>query len=259
MSNPNDTTALVNRYGALAAEIYDIDKPLGRLPDTAFHLTRLAGFSGEILEPACGTGRTLLPLLKAGLSVAGFDASPDMLDRCRSRCAGAGFTPDLRLQRLESFDFGRSFDAILMPAGTFTLIDDFATALTVLRRFHDHLRPGGSLILDLQSLAMLPNAGDDRRRWTTLDGDLLTLEGVRVATDWVGQRIEAMLRYERWRDHRLVESQMEPMAQRYWGLEEFALALGAVGFEVVSVVGGYQRGRAPRAGDRVLTYEARRR
>ena len=258
MSNPNDTTALVNRYGALAAEIYDIAKPPGRLPDTAFHLARLADVGGEILEPACGTGRTLLPLLQAGLQASGFDASPDMLDRCRSRCAGAGFTPALRLQRLESFDFGRRFDAILMPVGTFTLIDDFATALAVLRRFHDHLRLGGRLILDLQSLAMLPNPGDDRRRWTTPDGDLLTLEGVRVATDWVGQRIEAMLRYERWRDHRLVEAQMEPMAQRYWGLEEFALALAAAGFEVVSVVGGYDRSRPPRPTDKVLTYEARR-
>jgi SAM-dependent methyltransferase len=258
MSNLNDTTALVNRYGALAAEIYDIDKPVGRLPDTAFHLARLEGFSGDILEPACGTGRTLLPLLQSGLRLSGFDASPDMLDRCRSRCAGAGFTPDLSLQRLESFDYGRVFDAILMPVGTFTLVDDFAAALAVLRRFHDHLRPGGALILDLQSLAMLPDPGDDRRRWTTPDGDLLTLEGVRVATDWVGQRAEAMIRYERWRDHRLVETQMEPMAQRYWGLEEFALALGATGFEVVSVVGGYDRSRGPRAGDRVLTYEARR-
>lgn len=256
MSKRNDTTALVNRYGALAAEIYDIDKPLGRLPDTAFHLRRLADLKGEILEPACGTGRTLLPLLQAGLNVSGFDASPDMLDRCRSRCAGAGFTPDLSLQRLESFAYDRRFDAILMPVGTFTLVDDFARAHDVLGRFHDALKSGGLLILDLQSLAMLPDGGADRRRWTTPDGDLLTLEGVRTATDWVGQRIEAMLRYERWRDHRLVETQMEPMAQRYWGLEEFALALRSVGFVDVAVTGGYDRRRAPAPHDRVLTFEA---
>ncbi|MDO8901843.1 MAG: class I SAM-dependent methyltransferase [Phenylobacterium sp.] len=258
MLKSNDSTLLVNRYGALAAQIYDIDKPLGALPDTAFHLTRFNGFRGEILEPACGTGRTLLPFLEAGLRIAGFDASPDMLDLCRSRCATAGFTPDLSLQRLEDFAYDRLFDAIVMPVGTFSLIDGFEAAMAVLRRFHDQLHPGGLLVLDLQGLSALRDDGADRRRWTTPDGDLLTLEGVRVKTDWAAQRIESMLRYERWRDHRLVEAHMEPMAQRCWGREEFALALGAAGFVEVSVTGNYVRGRPPRTGDQVLTFEARR-
>ena len=69
--------ATTNRYGALAAEIYDLDKPVGFLPDTAFYLERFAGFSGRVLEPACGSGRTLLPLLAAGLDATGFDPSPE--------------------------------------------------------------------------------------------------------------------------------------------------------------------------------------
>jgi hypothetical protein len=65
-----------------------------------------------------------------------------------------------------------------------------------------------------------------------------------------------MLRYERWRDNRLVETHMEPMAQRYWGLEEFRLFLEAGGFRDVNVVGNYDRSRGPRSGDRTLTFEA---
>ena len=76
-----------NRYGALAAEIYDIGKPLGRMPNTEFHLQRLRGETRPILEPACGTGRTLVPLLQVGLDVTGFDRSPDMLEGRRARCA----------------------------------------------------------------------------------------------------------------------------------------------------------------------------
>ena len=102
----------------------------------------------------------------------------------------------------------------------------------------------------------LPDDRYDRRRWTAENGDLLTIEGERVVTDWMAQRAEAMLRYERWRDNRLVETQMEPMAQRYWGLNEFRLFLEAGGFGQVSVVGGYDRSRGPRSGDRVLTFEA---
>jgi SAM-dependent methyltransferase len=248
----------INRYGSIAAEIYDIDKPLGSMPDTAFHLERFAGFSGRMLEPACGSGRTLVPLLDAGCDIAGFDPSEDMLDRCRALCAERGFTPDLSRQRFEDFHYDQPFDAILVPAGSFTLIDTFEMAMAVLRRFHDHLAVGGVVVLDIQPMGFLAATGDDRRQWTAANGDLLTLEGIRVTTDWMTQRREARLRYERWRDNRLVETQMEPMAQRYWGREEFALALGATGFGDIRVVGGYDRTRAPRASDRVMTFEATR-
>lgn len=251
----NTTT---NRYGSIAAEIYDLDKPLGSMPDTAFHLERFAGFSGRILEPACGSGRTLAPLLQAGCDAAGFDPSPEMLERCRSLCAEHGFTPDLSNQRFEDFHYDRPFDAILVPAGSFTLIDTFEVAMAVLRRFHDHLVVGGVMVLDIQPLGFLAATGDDRRQWTAANGDLLTLEGIRVTTDWLAQRRGARLRYERWRDYRLVETQLEPMAQRFWGREEFALALAAAGFGDIRVTGGYDRTRAPQSSDRVLTFEASR-
>ena len=247
----------LNRYGAIAAEIYDIDKPYFALPDTAFHLARFAGFDRPILEPACGSGRTLVPFLQAGLNITGFDPSPEMLDRCRTRCAEAGFAPDLSQQRYEDFAYERRFGAILVPAGSFTLIDDFAVAMAVLRRFHDHLEPQGVLVLDMEGLnALPPPPSADRRRWTAPDGDLLTCEGVRTRTDWSHQRAETTYRYERWRAGNLIESQIDIMAQRYWGVEEFRLALEAAGFGAVSVVGNYDRSRGPKGSDRTLTYEA---
>jgi hypothetical protein len=65
-----------------------------------------------------------------------------------------------------------------------------------------------------------------------------------------------MLPYEPWRDNRLVETHLEPMAQRYWGSEEFRLVLEASGFSQVSVVGDYDRGRPLKANARSLTFEA---
>ncbi|WP_337189305.1 class I SAM-dependent methyltransferase [Phenylobacterium sp.] len=251
---PSDATT--NRYGSIAAEIYDIDKPLLALPDTGFHLERFRDFHRPILEPACGSGRTLVPFLQAGLDISGFDPSPEMLERCRTRCAEAGYAPDLSQQRYEDFAYPRRFGAILIPVGSFTLIDDFATAMEALARFRDHLEPGGVLVVDLQGLSFLASRTEDRRRWTSPSGELLTLEGVRTATDWKRQRAETTYRYERWRDGVLAESQIEVMAQRYWGLEEFRLALAAAGFAEVSVSGGYDRRRAPRATDRVWTFEA---
>ena len=200
--------------------------------------------------------RTLVPFLEAGLDITGFDQSPEMLERCRARCAERGFSPDLGQQRFEDFRYPRKFGAILVPVGTFTLIDDLAVARAVLRRFRDHLEPGGVVVLDMQPLKFLADTRDDRRRWIAPNGDLLTVEGVRTNTDWLTQRREAMLRYERWRDNRLIETHMEPMAQRYWGLEEFRLFLEAAGFVGVTVTGGYDRSRGPRQADHVWTFEA---
>lgn len=248
---------VANRYGSISAEIYDIDKPYFALPDTAFHLERFAGFDRPILEPACGSGRTLVPFLQAGLDVTGFDPSLDMLDRCRDRAAAAGFSPDLSRQRYEDFAYDHRFGAILIPVASFTLIDDFAVAMAALRRFRDHLEPGGVVVLDIQGLNFLAStAAKDRRRWNAPNGDLLTLEGDRVATDWLRQRAEMSYRYERWRDGVLVESQIDLLAQRYWGLDEFRMALEAAGFEGVTVTGGYDRARGPRQSDRVWTFEA---
>jgi SAM-dependent methyltransferase len=255
--NGSGNTA-TNRYGSIAAEIYDLDKPPGALPDTAFYLSRLAGLDGEILEPACGSGRTLVPLLRAGHRAAGFDPSVDMLDRCRSRCVDIGASPDLSLQRLEDFHYDRQFAAIIMPVSSFTLIGDVDVALGVLRRFHDHLGPGGRLIVDLPSLAFLAPGPDDRRDWTAANGDLLTLEGRRVATDWIAQRARSMLRYERWRDNRLVETHIEPMTQRFWGQREFTLALASAGFSDLTVTSDHRAGQPPRPSTRTLTFEALR-
>jgi SAM-dependent methyltransferase len=255
---PSNTFMRANRYGALCAEVYDTDKPFGFLPDTAFHLARLKEVEGPILEPACGTGRGLVPMLEAGHDVTGFDASPDMLARCRARCEERGFAPDLSQQRFEDFSYDRKFAVIIVPVGTFTLIADFATAMAVLRRFHAHLAPGGLLILDMDLLAALADRGEDRRSWIAENGDLLTVEGKETKVDWFAQRIEYRIRYERWRDHKLVESELEPMAQRLWGHEEFRLALEAAGFFDVSVTVDYRRDRQPRASTRSVTYEARR-
>jgi len=253
---PSNTNTRVNRYGALAAEIYDIDKPYFFLPDTKFHLERFASIDGPILEPACGTGRTLVPFLDAGHDMTGFDASPDMLERCRAKCAEKGHSPNLSQQRFEDFRYADPFAAILVPAGTFTLIDDFAVAMAVLRRFREHLRPGGRLVLDLQSLGFLAHRGEDRRSWTAENGDLLTTDGHHVGADWLQQRTRSRIRYERWRDNVLVESHLEPMSARQWGLEEMRLALGVCGFDDTQVIGDYDRSRPPRSSDRTLTFEA---
>src|SRR5262245_2847605 len=124
-----------NVYGSLCAEIYNLDKPPGSLGDVPHYLKRLTDVGGRVLEPAVGTGRMLVPLLEAGLDVEGFDHSSAMLEICRSNCAARGLSPSLKLARFQDFHYERPFRAIIVPVGSFILVDDFDEALAVLRRF----------------------------------------------------------------------------------------------------------------------------
>lgn len=250
---------MFNRYGAICAEIYDIDKPIDRpRADVAFYCERLKSLSGPILEPAVGSGRALIPMLEAGLDVRGFDASPEMLERCRSRCAERGLAPELRSARFADFTYAERFAAIVLPVSTFTLIDDFAEAMTTLERIRAHLRPGGLLMLDVGTLAELGARGEGVRRWDAPDGHVLTMEIRRAETDYVRQTFAQHLRYERWREGRLLATELDVMVQRSWGVRELALALGAAGFSDVVVSAEYARGRPLRASDRSFTFEALR-
>ncbi len=248
----------INRYGAIASEIYDIDKPVDRLADTAFYLDRLGSASLDVLEPACGSGRALIPLAKAGHRMTGYDASPEMLARAEARCREAGVNAALSRATFENFEPVQRYEALVLPVGSFTLIREARTAHIVLRRFHEALTSGGRLILDVNPLSALAETRDDRREWIAPNGDVLTLEGIRTGTHWIDQTATRTYRYERWRDGALIAAERDVMVQRHWGFEEMRLALDAAGFAQVSCVGDYgQRGAIGQA-TRVLTWEATR-
>ena len=250
-------TEILNRYGSLCAEIYDLDKPVGSLFDTPFYTQRLKDLGGPILEAGVGTGRLFIPLLEAGLAMQGFDHSADMLEVCRANAQARGLTPDLKQARFQDFAYDQAFAAIIVPASSFILIADYDEALAALARLHAALAPGASLLLDIPPLSFfeIPNGV---RSWTAANGDLLRIISQRVETDVIGQRRINHDTYERWRDGRLLESQLELFAYRVWGLKEFEMALRATGFIDITVCANYRPGRQPKTGDGILNFEARK-
>src|SRR5439155_5800020 len=60
------------------------------------------------LDVACGTGRLLVPYLRAGLDVDGCDISADMLALCRERAEREGLPqPNLYAQAMHELDVPR--------------------------------------------------------------------------------------------------------------------------------------------------------
>jgi SAM-dependent methyltransferase len=152
-------------YGLLCTEVYDLDKPVGHsFGDVEYYSHQLAGVTGRILEPAAGTGRILIPLLEAGLCVEGIDTSAEMLAACRENCAGRGLDPVLRQADMTSYVEAGAFAAIIIPAGSITLLDGGPATRRALAAFGQSLVPGGRLIVDIPAPQLITGP-EPARHW----------------------------------------------------------------------------------------------
>ncbi|GKW47073.1 class I SAM-dependent methyltransferase [Planococcus sp. NCCP-2050] len=244
-------------YSSLSSEVYDLDKPIGHsFGDVEYYTERLKGCKGPILEPATGTGRILIPLLEQGFQVEGFDISTEMLEHCKRNCAERGLAPKLSIERMEAFKTDTRYEAIIIPTGTFLLLHERESSIRALQNFYDHLQDGGRLIVDLIFETDMELGKVSERFWESPNGDVLTVEHRKVKIDWIHQYSVAHNRYERWRDGKLVESELERMPIRWYGVEEFKAVLEKIGFTGITVSANYQYGEKPTNGNQLLSFEA---
>jgi SAM-dependent methyltransferase len=249
----------LSSYGKLATEVYDIDKPIGHsFGDVEFYLQRLKSCTGRVLEPAVGTGRVMIPLLEAGIEVEGVDNSAEMLAICRARCAERGLQPVLQERDMRSLSLPERYEAIIIPAGSFLLIERREESLGALKRFREHLLPGGRLILDLELQTDFRMGTISTGTVQTPQGETITVESIVVEVNFLEQYSVSHLRYEKWRDGELLRTEMQRFAGRWYGLEEFELVLKSLGFSEVVVSADYEYGKRPTRADQTFTFEARR-
>ncbi|MGH2318668.1 class I SAM-dependent methyltransferase [Planococcus sp. SE5232] len=248
---------MLGYYSRLSSEVYDLDKPIGSsFGDIEYYLERLASCKGRILEPASGTGRLLVPLLEKGYQVDGFDLSEEMIEVCRSNCKERGLAPKLFNAKMESFSIDAKYAAIVIPTGTFLLLHEREKSLQALQNFYSHLETGGRLIVDLHVPSNIEIEKTSTRTWQAANGDTLTVESKKIEVDWIQQYFVSQGRYERWRDGRLVETELERYPMRWYGVEEFKTILEGIGFNEISVSTGYQFGEYPKNADSIITFEA---
>ncbi|OYD07145.1 class I SAM-dependent methyltransferase [Paludifilum halophilum] len=245
-------------YGKLSTEVYDIDKPVGHslFGDLEYYKERLKSCEGNILEPAVGTGRILIPLLNEGKQVHGMDCSAEMLSLCRSHCEKRGLTPRLYERDMKSFSLPQQYEAIIIPTGSFLLIKERGDSIKALTCFYEHLWPGGRLILDLSLPTEQQPGAVSTRTWTNAEGNLITLEEKLVEVDPIQQYTVSHMRYEKWKDKQLVQTELESFLLRWFGVEEFKLILEKIGFSDIVISADYEYGRYPTQRDQIITFEA---
>jgi SAM-dependent methyltransferase len=234
------------------AEVYDA--VYADREDTDFWLTTAAAAEGPLLEIGCGTGRVVLALARAGHEVTGLDLSAPMIERARAKLSAEA--PPLRKRvslvvgDMTSFDLGRRFAAVISPFGGFHHLTAVDQQLACLACCHDHLRPGGTLVLDLFNPSPIPT--------DLLQDEPVDVEQSAAVVEWTaGRRIRSWIDVVGYRPAEqvnecelvceIVEADgssrriTDAFPLRYLFRYELEHLLVRAGFELVDLLGDYDR------------------
>jgi SAM-dependent methyltransferase len=258
-------------YGLIArywAEFNDDFRP-HEIP----YFQRFVEVDGEpALDVACGTGRLLLPYLRAGLDVDGCDVSADMVSLCREKALREGLSPGLYVTPMHELAVPKRYRTIYV-CGAFGLGSTREQDAEALRRFHDVLEPRGTLLLDAEvpyadpthwkywlkeERAALPRPEvAPRRRNRAADGSDYALQSRLLAVDPLDQSIVLEMRAELWRDGVLEEEETYRLDARYYFVHELRLMLEQAGFRDIAVHGDHVE-EPPTADDEFVVLVARK-
>jgi SAM-dependent methyltransferase len=135
-------------YGKLCTMFYDGDKKFADDDEVNFY-KKYFDKNAILLEPMCGSGRLLIPLMQAGFTVHGLDNSSAMLESCQKRASKLGLQPILHVCDVEKMNLSTKYDGLIIPFGSFQLFYPRSRAHLALEIFKKHLKSGGKLIMDL--------------------------------------------------------------------------------------------------------------
>lgn len=103
----------------------------------------------RVFEPACGTGRLLYRLGKAGYQVSGLDLNPKAVDYCNRRLVRHGLPASVWVGDMTDFRVPRRVDVAFNMINSFRHLTAGTSAQKHLACVADALRPGGLYVLGL--------------------------------------------------------------------------------------------------------------
>lgn len=223
-------------YGSLCTEFYDLDKPVAPADAVEYYLARAGNAKDRILEPMCGSGRYLLPMLRAGLPIDGTDASRAMLDACRTRARQEGLSPVLHEQPLESLCLPYRYSMAFIPSGSIGLIEQDHGLRSGLSRLRQHLRPGGLLLLEFVNPGGdgIGDAQMEPRVVRSPSGATITY-ACRVSRNHAPESLVFVGTYEKRHDDHLVAREAETVVLRQHQPDDVLSLLADCGFHERSI------------------------
>ncbi|MDK8180323.1 class I SAM-dependent methyltransferase [Paenibacillus sp. UMB4589-SE434] len=121
----------------------------GEINKYHFYIELAKSNPGEVLELACGTGLTTIPLSQSGINITGVDISPTMLEYARIKAKGL---PAIFLDGdARTFKSEKRFSMIYLTGNAFQafLSDEDQTCL--LKTVYTHLKPNGIFVFETRN------------------------------------------------------------------------------------------------------------
>ena len=234
------------------ARTYDLVVPYRNRRDVEFFVELARAAGGPVLELACGTGRVLLPIARAGVPITGLDLSPAMLEVCRERLALEPPAIQGKVHLVEgdmrTFEINQRFPLILIPFRSFQHLLTIEDQLACLRQCRDHLVEQGQMVLDLFN-PCLSYLSDERflkitetePEFTLEDGTRIVRQNRLLARDLFNQVIDMEFLYRITYPDGRQDTKAHRFSMRYLFRYEVEHLLERVGFQVEVVYADYNK------------------
>lgn len=235
--------SLVNKSTiSLAVRLYDFLYG-ARYDDYHFYRSFLSKEGMPSLEIGSGTGRLLLGYAQEGFLVEGVEPVADFTIIATNKAQECGVVmPLVHQQSMQGLSIDKKYSLIYVPSGIIGFLLDEAVLHETMRRFSEHIVPGGKLIISLVNWSRIDNQRDE---WYLQ----ACAENVRagefyyayekVSYDQVPLYRSLVRRYEVWRGGSLQEAECEHARWRSYSLQEIGSVLENLRFSLQAVVGDY--------------------
>jgi SAM-dependent methyltransferase len=194
-------------------------------------ILRRHGLVGErLLDVACGTGRSLTPMLRRGYTASGCDRSPAMVKRARAKL---GPKLDLRVADMRALPWRSQFDAATCVDDSINYLLSLADVVAAMRSIGEALVPGGLVVFDVNALGSYRGAFADEMTFE-VDGTTFRWRGESTPSAAPGELVSAVTEALGPDGSPLVSARH---VQRHYSIDQLRLACGEAGLRVLDVWG----------------------
>ncbi len=242
-------------YKALCTEYYDLDKPEPTKEALSFYIKYAENANGKILEPMCGSGRFIIPILQKGYDIYGFDNSSQMIEACKKKCINQGLPTNFSEVSFQNFSPKHLYKLVIIPSGSFCLLLNEDEINNALNTIYNSLELNGKFVFEIDTLSIIDdNPGIWNGSWINKPN------GSKIVHNSISKfnsktNIQTSLnKYELWENGIITKTELDEFKIKLYSMHEIETLLEKHDFNIVGKWTPYTKYR-PNVGSESVVYE----
>ncbi len=231
-------------YKKLSTLFYQHEHHPRHAAAVSFYLDQAQVHGSPILEPMCGSGRFLLPLIERGFICDGFDASEEMLSVIKEKVANSSCR--FFHMYFQSFIPDKKYNLVFIPYGSFGLMLKKEEALAALKTLADCVEAAGRIFIEIETVSSVP-AGCGTlqigQHKLSQDGQIIRLKTIPSYTAST-QLFKAECRYELIENGIVTQIESETFEQYLYLQDEFDLLVQEANLKIVGKYADHDKNTA---------------